>query len=34
LLLRVKGEHMKYLLTAALPITGVTLSVLTSSPPA
>ena len=23
LLLRVKGEHMKYLLTAALPITGV-----------
>jgi hypothetical protein len=34
LLLRVKGEHMKYLLTAALLITGVTLSVLTSSPPA
>ena len=32
LLLRVKVEHMKYLLTAALLITGVTLMVLASSP--
>jgi hypothetical protein len=31
LLLRVKAEHMKYLLTAAL-ITGVTLTVLANSP--
>jgi hypothetical protein len=32
LLLRVKAEHMKYLLMAALLITGVTLTPLASSP--
>jgi hypothetical protein len=34
LLMRVKAEHMKYLLTAALLITGATLAVLASPPPA